>query len=158
MDAETRAHWRTYFMRSLAAHSSRARPFYVGHTELDFTVARITMPRRHSDLHRFWASRLNQSSLTGGLRVASKSQKTYKERIKNFIERYWRPKSRKDLIAQIAEQHETMSCKICYDHKDSLFIKCKTCKSGEFHKLCMRKWCDHKQLKTQKCLLCSAEL
>jgi hypothetical protein len=93
-----------------------------------------------------------------------KRQARAKAVIRRFVQRFM---MRYNIQEVIAMQHEEMVCKICYDYEGSLFIKCKTCKSGEYHQDCMDTWtasfaaggATEKQLEAKKsCLLCKSLL
>jgi hypothetical protein len=78
--------------------------------------------------------------------------------IKRFVERHCQRGSASEQVIKM--QHANHTCVICYEEQDSLFIKCKICKSGEYHRICMERWCReiyrHKPilLVKKKCLLC----
>lgn len=66
----------------------------------------------------------------------------YGPKIKNFILRHFKPRSENTELIKM--QHEEMECKICYSYKKSVFVKCKQCSDGEYHRSCITDWVNHR--------------
>lgn len=68
----------------------------------------------------------------------------YGPKIKNFILRHFKPRKLEEITELIKMQHEDMECKICYSYSESVFIKCKQCSDGEYHRSCITDWVHHR--------------
>jgi hypothetical protein len=99
-----------------------------------------------------------ETDATDGPPVDSYAQESAEARIQAYVQQsYGLKKTDLEIGELIKMQHQEFTCKICYAEDESLFMKCKTCKSGEYHCTCMSTWTRTAQ-KSVNCLLCNTSL